>query len=227
MDILNREELLIISLNLHISDVLKWSRVNKTINKKVCQSDDVWRRLVLRDYPNFTFENGQNGQNAKTSPRNIYTVKIWDFNGNINDLYSTKEITNNTTNVKIIPANLYLPNIEKLNLSNNSINYIPDIFNLPNLTELYLDYNDLKVIPTHILFPNLKILALAYNLISCVPRNLFSTFPKLEKFDLYGNQIEWVPEDLIMPNLTWIRFSTSNVKNLHLFIKRNPSAKII
>ena len=228
MDILNREELLIISLNLHISDVLKWSRVNKTINKKVCQSDDVWRRLVLRDYPNFTFENARN---SKISPKNIYTLlytlKVWNLNTNIIELYSARELNNSATNVKVIPANLYLPNLRVLGLSNNLINYIPDILDLPNLEELYLSYNDLKVIPTHIIFPNLKILGLARNLIACVPRDLSLAFPNLEKLDLYGNNIEWISENLTMHNLRSICFSVKNkIENLNRFTENNPLVKI-
>ena len=230
MEILNREELLLISLQLNVSDILKWSRVNKVINKKVCKSDDIWRRLVLRDYPDFTFENAPNNT-LKISPRDIYTllftIKVWNVNGNVNELYSVEEFTNNTTNVKIIPANLYLPKLCILNLHNNSVNYIPDNLNFPNLRELYLSYNDLKLIPMHIKFPNLKMLGLAHNSIICVPRNLDLVYPNLERLDLYGNRIEWIPENLSMPNLKWLRFNIfDQIENLPIFRKNNPFVEI-
>lgn len=231
METLNREELLLISLQLKVSDVLKWGKANKVINRKVCQSEDVWRRLILRDFlrdfPSFTFKNSPK-LGAKNLYTLFYTLKVWDLNlyRNIDALYHAVKLQINTTNVRTIPANLNLPNLQVLNLSNNSINHIPDILKLENLRELYLDYNELKVIPMHINFPNLKILGFAHNLIACVPWCLDLVFPKLEQLDLYGNHIKWVPDDLIMINLRWVRFSILEIENLTHFIKNNPCASI-
>ena len=187
MDKRSKDELILIALHLDVLDILNLCKTNKVINEKVCKNSDLWRRLILRDFPNFNFES-LNAELKKLFPKDIYTllytIKVWTLNIDVNMLFETKKIYAELRNIKVIPENLYLPNLKTLILDHNRIKRIPDTLRLPNLERLSLNRNFIRDLP-NLNLPNLTELSLADNYIQRIPDNLILP-PKLKLLDLRG-----------------------------------------
>jgi Leucine-rich repeat (LRR) protein len=233
-----REELLLIALHLDIPDILKLCKTSKIVNKKLCQNADFWRRIILRDFPDFKFETllpELNSLFPKDVYTLLYTIKVWKLEMNVNELYFAKEIELDERDIHIIPDNLKLPHLERLNLDNNHIKNIPTNSYFPKLTELRLSSNEINKFPTFSNFsklielrlggnniieipqdlyiPNLKMLHLSYNKIITIPTNL--NLPKLENIVLSYNEITSIPEKFpILSNLKEMNLSNNKISDI-------------
>ena len=97
----------------------------------------------------------------------------------------------------LIPQELieYCPNLQRLDLSGNQIQFIPDaIGNLVNLQELNLSVNQIKVIPNAIgNLVNLQRLCLRLNQIQAIP-DVIGNLVNLQELALSCNEIKGIPD---------------------------------
>ncbi len=116
----------------------------------------------------------------------------------------------------LIPQELieYCPNLQRLDLSGNQIQFIPDaIGNLVNLQRLDLSGNQIQVIPNAIgNLVNLQELNLSVNQIKVIP-NAIGNLVNLQRLCLRLNQIQAIP-DVIgnLVNLQELALSCNEIK---------------
>ena len=212
----SKDELILIALHLELPELLRFCNTNKIINDKVCKNADVWRRVVLRDFPGFKFES-LNSELRELFPKEIYTllytIRVWKLDIDVNQLYSEQNLKSDKKDITVIPENLHLPNLKTLMLRDNQIRTIPESLNLPNLRELYLSGNKITKIPQNLYLPKLHSLYLDNNQIRTIPQNL-DNMPKLGYLFLSRNLIQEIPENLSLPKLNTLYIHTNKLKSI-------------
>ncbi|XP_039180812.1 platelet glycoprotein Ib alpha chain [Crotalus tigris] len=87
----------------------------------------------------------------------------------------------------------HLPELSKLDLSNNSLEVLETGAPLPKLEELLLSHNGLERLPAFSGLPALKRLNLGHNRLSWLPEGGFRDLDKLERLHLQANQLQTLP----------------------------------
>ncbi len=195
----------------------KISQINASVLKPVesiLKKLDIWNLklegLCLEELPSFVLEL----KNLQTL--SLYENNFWQLD-KINELKNLKKLNlahncfcempplslPNLTHLSIYGnlienkneadsiglKNLNTPNLKKLNLSKNALNYFPrGILELKNLKKLNLSSNKITSLPSLLSLQNLKILNLSCNALSEISKEL-TTLPNLEYLDISYNKL--------------------------------------
>ncbi len=107
-----------------------------------------------------------------------------------------------------IPSFLNLiPNLKRLDLSNNPIQYFPIDIHLPHLTQLYIKGGSIKELPEEVVnFPNLQLLSITKNKVEKLPDNI-GDLKHLKALILSSNRLQELPDSI---------FNLKHLKELNL-----------
>ncbi len=212
MERLNRDELILIAMNLDYPEILSLCNSHPRNNQAICRNDTFWFNKLRRDFPNYQ------AFNIDGTHRDIYKKiygisdikRKWRLDGSLLDIYNT----------------------QKLYLSRNQIREIPEtIGNLSNLRGLWLDNNQISIIPESIgNLSNLHILSSAHNQITEVPRTI-GNLSNLRGLNLSDNQIREVPESIgNLSNLQFLNLSNNQIRevpeSVSQLMERRPDPRI-
>ena len=126
----------------------------------------------------------------------------WDINDYTKYIETGSPINNDVTELILNTCRLEhigqlnLPNLKKINCSNNRLLNLDSLNNLYNLEEIDCSYNRIETLE-NLNLPNLQVLRCAYNRISSL-QNL--NFPNLKYFHCSDNRINNI-ENVVFPNL--------------------------
>ena len=185
MESASKDVLSTIAMNLELPSLLRWCESNSIINKDVCQNDHLWRRKLLKDYPDYQkFQLNRSLRETYVFMYQLsYIKKLLKTNESLYDIFLKEELHLSNKELKKVPA-FDLPNLQYLNLHDNRLTEIPK-FDLPNLRGLYLSYNQLTEVPAFDL-PNLRELTLDNNRLTEVPA---FDLPDLGYLYLFNNKL--------------------------------------
>ena len=212
MDTASKDVLFTIAMNLELPSLLRWCQSSSRFRKHVCNNDDVWKRKLLMDYPDY--EKFNLNRSLKETYVFMYQLSyiksLLQSEESLYDIFLKKKINLNRKELKRIPS-FDLPNLDTLELSYNKLTEVPQ-FSLPNLRYLYLDNNELTKIPKFSL-PKLEKLDLHKNQLDQVP--LFD-FPQLISLDISYNKLKEIPI-FNLPNLQTISLDHNYLTKVPVF----------
>ena len=196
----NKDELLTLAIEMDLPTLLNFCRVNKKINKEICENDLVWQRRLIKEFPDY------NKLKEKKKNKEIYAIlyqlsklkEKLQLMGSIYDIYKLEKLSATFKRIKNIPKEIgVLVNLKELYLNNNQIIEIPkEIGNLRNLQQLWIGQNQIKEIPKEIgKLKKLRLIDFQNNKIEIVPKEL-ADIPKLQNLNLSFNPIVKFPEEL-------------------------------
>lgn len=237
MNLLNREELFLLAIELDYPDLLRFCSVNRKINDKICKRTDIWFYKLNKEFPDY-----KSKIKVEKSPKEIYSIlyTIREFlvpfiipatkpvyiekyynalplekrNADVYDIYSEDSLYLADNHIEKLPKEIaMLTNLKSLFLNNNKLESIPkEIDNLTNLKYLDLSENKLKTLPKEIgNLINLKYLYLSDNLIDSLPPEI-GKLSKLKELEVRINQLTEIPKEIgILSNLTYLNLEYNQI----------------
>lgn len=132
----------------------------------------------------------------------------------------SKELDLNSLDIKtaelkaLMPEILTIPNLEKLNLTDNLLTTLPDTIGaLTSLKEINLTRNEIESLPESVENLNsLEVISLYENDLRTFPVVL-TTLPQIREIDLCVNFIEELPRDLRIPDTLEIRLTDNSLSD--------------
>ena len=143
--------------------------------------------------------------------------------------YNLEKIDLSFNSITHVPNKTFneLKSLRNLSLSHNLLTQIPKEISLPSLKELYLSYNKIETISVNSLanFTGLETLSLRGNNIAFLPDKVFSNLKNLKKLDLAENLLQKIYKDWFQPlkNLKNLNMNSNQVSVIEFLYLKNSS----
>ena len=87
MNKLNKDDLILIAIQLDLPDLLNFCKTSTKVDEKVCKNKYFWMRKLKEDYPNSEIV-----ENYELTYKLNYLKKKFDYKGTISQLYDLKQL---------------------------------------------------------------------------------------------------------------------------------------
>ena len=215
MDILDRDELFQIALELDLPSLFAFCSTNRK-NKTVCERDEFWRAKLRKDFPGYNIAGKPRESYSLLYSLNILKNKL-DLRGNLVDIYKMTNLI--LPGIPELPKEIgKLVKLESLQINLSGLKEIPkEIGNLTKLTSLDLSYNDLTTLPKEIgNLKNLYNLNLHHNKLTSLPKEI-ANLTGLGVLNVSNNNLTSLPKEMEnMSNLPYIYIYAINNPRLQL-----------
>jgi Leucine-rich repeat (LRR) protein len=198
MEVLNHNELFLLSTHLNLTDLLNFCLTSKRIFFSIWENKDIWL-YQLKSFPDYKKLDIQFPKKSYVLLYNLTKLKDkLKLNESVYEIRRVKILHLEKRQICDLPNEIgILTNLQILYLDYNQINFFPNkILNMINLRELYLNNNHILSLPKEIgNLIDLQILNLNDNYISFLPKEI-GNLSDLKELYLNCNKINTLPEEI-------------------------------